>query len=317
MYSNFNLVIVMLRKKKLRIVVLMPSSHILAHNTIKSLIRKQRGIELVAVGRSNFGIFSKTAVKKLRKHQKKVGLYYSILFLLSISFYKIKIWKSRIFGKNDLSLKQLCALNNVAIRDFGNVHDVLNLQWIKKKEPDLIVSIGFDQIIKKSVLEIPKIGCINVHPGLLPYYRGVMPAFWALKTGVKRFGVSIHWMDEGIDTGDIIVKRSFKIRKNDTVQSLIEKASLISGKLLIRSLHKVRRAEFNKIIIGSFVRNARGIAGKVQRFAAMDQKIGKRIQRVKGGLGKYYAFPDRGDLKVFFARGRKLISLKRILRKLY
>ena len=72
MYSNSNLVIVMLRKKKLRIVVLMPSSHILAHNTIKSLIRKQRGIELVAVGRSNFGIFSKTAVKKLRKHQKKV-----------------------------------------------------------------------------------------------------------------------------------------------------------------------------------------------------------------------------------------------------
>ena len=84
----------------------------------------------------------------------------------------------------------------------------------------------------------PKIGVINIHPGWLPSYRGSLSYFWALKNGEDKAGVSIHWMDEGLDTGAIIDRKKFRIDKNATQQQVLVETALIAGRMLQRSARK-------------------------------------------------------------------------------
>ena len=79
---------------------------------------------------------------------------------------------------------------------------VINL--IQDLKPDIIVSAYFNQIIKEPVIDLPKFGILNIHPGWLPAYRGAMAYFWVLKNGSEKAGVSIHWIDKGIDTGELV-----------------------------------------------------------------------------------------------------------------
>lgn len=85
------------------------------------------------------------------------------------------------------------------------------LDKLRELNPDLIVVIAFGQILRKEVLDIPKYGCVNVHVSLLPKYRGAAPINWAIINGEEKTGVTTMFMDEGLDTGDIIKTREFSL----------------------------------------------------------------------------------------------------------
>ena len=87
---------------------------------------------------------------------------------------------------------------------------------VKSINPDIIFSIYYRKILPKSLLKIPRLGCINIHPSLLPKYRGPIPTAWAIENGESEFGITIHYMDEGIDTGDILVQKEYQILENET-----------------------------------------------------------------------------------------------------
>ena len=106
------------------------------------------------------------------------------------------------------------------------------IEKIKKLEPDLFCVVAYGKILPKEVLDIPKKGCINVHGSLLPKYRGAAPIQWAVINGDKTTGITTMYMDEGMDTGDIILKQEVEIGENETTGELWQRLSVIGGELL-------------------------------------------------------------------------------------
>ncbi|HPW79014.1 MAG TPA: formyltransferase family protein [Bacteroidales bacterium] len=89
---------------------------------------------------------------------------------------------------------------------------------------DLFVSMSFNQIFKKQIMSLPKLKTINCHAGKLPFYRGRDILNWVLINDEKEFGITVHYMDEGIDTGDIILQRTFPITDEDSYKTLLERS---------------------------------------------------------------------------------------------
>ena len=110
---------------------------------------------------------------------------------------------------------------------------------LKKINPDVICVVAYGKILPKEILEIAKYGCINVHGSLLPQYRGAAPIQWAVLNGDKTTGITTMYMDEGMDTGDIILKREVEIGENETTGELWDKLSKIGGELLIETLKNI------------------------------------------------------------------------------
>jgi len=107
---------------------------------------------------------------------------------------------------------------------------------LTRSHPDVIVVAAFGQILPKSVLAIPRFGCINVHPSLLPRFRGASPVASAILAGDEFTGVSIILMDEGLDTGPILARAQIPISPQDTTGSLTTKLSLLGARLLLEAL---------------------------------------------------------------------------------
>ena len=110
------------------------------------------------------------------------------------------------------------------------------LQVLEKMEPDIIVVAAFGQIIPKSILELPKYGCINIHASLLPKYRGAAPIQQAVIDGEKESGVTIMRMGTGLDTGDMISRIVVPIAKDETGGTLFDKLAEAGAKLLVETL---------------------------------------------------------------------------------
>ena len=116
------------------------------------------------------------------------------------------------------------------------VRDPEFLQVLEKMEPDIIVVAAFGQIIPKSILQLPKYGCINIHASLLPKYRGAAPIQQAVIDGEKESGVTIMRMGTGLDTGDMISKIVVPIAKDETGGTLFDKLAEAGAKLLVETL---------------------------------------------------------------------------------
>ena len=112
-------------------------------------------------------------------------------------------------------------------------------QEVLDLKPDLIVTCAYGQIIPKEILDYPKYGCINVHGSLLPKYRGGAPIERSIMNGDKETGITIMHMDEGMDSGDIIVEESISIDKDEHIDSLRERLSILGRDLLIKTLPSI------------------------------------------------------------------------------
>ena len=135
-------------------------------------------------------------------------------------------------------IKKLALEHNIPV--FQPLKIRLDYEEIKKYQPDLIVTCAYGQIIPKEVLDIPKLGCINVHASLLPKYRGGAPIHHAIINGEEKTGITIMYMDEGMDTGDIITSESIPIKEDDNVFTMHEKLSILGAKLLEDTLPSIK-----------------------------------------------------------------------------
>lgn len=113
------------------------------------------------------------------------------------------------------------------------------IEKMKNLKPDVIVVVAYGKILPKEILEIPALGCINVHASLLPKYRGAAPIQWAVLNGDKSTGVTTMYMDEGMDTGDMILTEKVDIGEDETTGELWDRLSKIGAKLLVETLSKI------------------------------------------------------------------------------
>jgi methionyl-tRNA formyltransferase len=146
---------------------------------------------------------------------------------------------------------------------------------LRSLDPDLLISVSCPQIFGRQLLELPRLGCLNVHSALLPKYRGMLPTFWAIVNGERETGVTVHRMVEGIDGGDIILQRPVPIAADETLLSLMRKAKRVAADLVLESVK-----EFE--------------AGTVVPTPNPPDE------------GSYFSFPTRADVERFRALGRRI-----------
>ena len=121
------------------------------------------------------------------------------------------------------------------------------LEKAKTYHCDLFVSMSFNQIFKTAIINLPKYKTINCHAGKLPFYRGRNILNWALINDEKEFGITVHYMDEGIDTGDIILQRTFPITDKDDYKSLLELAYVECAHILYDAIKDIQNQEVHPI----------------------------------------------------------------------
>jgi len=118
---------------------------------------------------------------------------------------------------------------------------------LKKFNPDLICVAAYGKILPKNILDLPPYGCVNVHASLLPQYRGAAPINWAIIRGEKITGITTMKMDEGMDTGDMLLKKELPIEDEDTGETLSQKLSHIGAALLIETIKLLKEGKLNPI----------------------------------------------------------------------
>lgn len=121
------------------------------------------------------------------------------------------------------------------------------IEEIKKLQPDVICVVAYGKILPKEILDIPRLGCINVHGSLLPKYRGAAPIQWAVINGEKVTGVTTMYMDIGMDTGDMILKEEVSIGEDETTGELWDKLSEVGAKLLVKTLKQIEDGTATRI----------------------------------------------------------------------
>tara|TARA_Y200000002_G_scaffold382263_1_gene398741 strand:+ start:1761 stop:2654 length:894 start_codon:yes stop_codon:yes gene_type:complete len=143
------------------------------------------------------------------------------------------------FDNPDQVLKQKAYDLGIEFIFVKNVNSDEFIKKLKNYKCDLLVSMSFNQIFKESIISMPKLGIINCHAGKLPLYRGRNVLNWVLINDEKEFGITVHYVDEGIDTGDIIIQEIYQIKDTDTYKTLLEKAYTECPKLLLKAIKKI------------------------------------------------------------------------------
>ena len=146
------------------------------------------------------------------------------------------VW-AKIFGRD---VKQIFATRGVPIITIeGSINSEESLSTLRSLDVDLFISITGNQIFKKPLLEIPRLGTLNLHTALLPKYRGLMPSFWVLKNKEKQTGVSVFFVDEGIDSGPILVQKTINI-ENMSQWELIRMTKFLGMEAIIEVIELIQ-----------------------------------------------------------------------------
>lgn len=191
----------------------------------------------------------------------KFFIYYSFKFIVSKFYAENSV--SKVLNKHAIPLIKL----------EGSINTKANRAIIGEYAPDLLISIGGNQIFKKPLLELATYGCINLHTALLPKYRGLMPSFWVLKNNETHTGVSVFFVDEGIDSGPILVQKKVEIGKR-TQEELIKFTKQIGMDSIIESIELIQKGNF------------------------------KLIPNPNEEM-TYFSFPTKTDVKAFYEAGKK------------
>ncbi|MCR5609756.1 MAG: methionyl-tRNA formyltransferase [Lachnospiraceae bacterium] len=209
-------------------------------------------------------------------------------------------------------VKECAVKYNIPVLQPVKVKEEAFLDELTKIDFDTIVVVAFGQILPKRLLDMPKYGCINVHSSLLPAYRGAAPIQWAVVYGETKSGVTTMFMDEGLDTGDILLQKEIELDKEETGGSLHYKLSVIGADLLIETLKEIENGTVKRIKQDESKSNYVGMIDK--KTGAIDfNEDAVVIERLIRGLNPWpsaFAKLDNKTIKIWKANVITLDDLK-------
>ena len=181
------------------------------------------------------------------------------------------------------------------------VKDAESVEELRKFEADIFVVAAFGQILTKEILEMPRLGCVNIHASLLPKYRGAAPINQVIIDGEQETGVTIQQMNEGIDTGDILSKVIVPIDKKETAESLFVKLEEAGANLIVETLEKLEKGEITPVpqddSQASYVKMMKKSLGKIDW--SMDAAAIERLVRGLNSWPSAYTFYEGKSLKLW------------------
>ncbi len=173
------------------------------------------------------------------------------------------------------SVAAVAAAHGVRCELVPKVNTEVFRQCLQNMKTDLVVSVSCPQIFRKALIDVPPLGCLNMHGALLPEYRGIAPSFWMMAHGETRAGVTTFLMNEDIDAGDVVEREEFEIYAQETLDQFIIRSKRIACEVLLRAIQKIEDGDPERVPL-------------------------------KKEDGSYFGFPTREAYRVFRKRGRKL-----------
>ena len=137
--------------------------------------------------------------------------------------------------------------HSILLKKITNINDPENIEILQKIKPDIILVLGWSQILKSEILRIPKIAVIGSHPTELPKYRGRAPIPWSIIKGLKQSALTLFYIDEGIDHGDILDQVKFSIDDSDDANTIYKKITKIGQDMILKNLALLERNAANRI----------------------------------------------------------------------
>ena len=231
---------------------------------IRLLPQKYKIVGCVVSSVSPFGKqqgFLKKAIKTLNVFGLKFFIYYTIKYI--VSKFNIRNSLDYVLNKNNIAKIVLAK----------SINHKQSVKLLKDYKPDLLISILGNQIFKNEIINLAPNGCINLHTALLPKYRGLMPTFWVMKNDEKYTGVSVFYVDEGIDTGPILVQKRVEIGDR-TQEELIKHTKMLGMEAIIEAINKIS-------------------SGNLKTLKNNDSDM------------TYYSFPKRDDVAIFKNKNKR------------
>jgi methionyl-tRNA formyltransferase len=155
--------------------------------------------------------------------------------------------KKSKFNTDFSDLSTLCKKNKIPIKFVDDINLKNNYEWIRSFNPDIIFCFGWSQILKKDILKLAPMGVLGFHPTKLPQNRGRHPLIWALALGVKKSASTFFFMNEGIDSGEILSQKNFDILNSDDAQSLYNKVVIIALQQIEKFLPLLQKKIYHTI----------------------------------------------------------------------
>jgi methionyl-tRNA formyltransferase len=220
----------------LRIVILTYES-LYANYMTHQLIQARPG-EVVGIVRSDCLVYRKPLLGGLWFLLQQAGLRFVGRKGLDLVQSRAMAIFFRLIGRPPKipSLREIRARYNIPVVGSQDVNHTETMTIIRDWQPDLVISIYLNQLIKRELIQLPLLGCLNIHPALLPRNRGLFPYFWAMANGDQKTGVTLHWVDERFDTGDLLLQEVLLIEPGDTMTSLQYKSAQVGGEMLIQGV---------------------------------------------------------------------------------
>ena len=200
-------------------------------------------------------------------------------------------------------IKRIPITTNIAILQPPRIKDPHAIEEIRAITPDVIVVMAYGQILPRAVLEIPKIACLNLHASLLPRWRGAAPIQAAIAAGDQETGITVMYMDEGLDTGDILLERKLDILPTDTGASLHERLAQVAPEALFESLRLLTAKSAPRIpqdnAQATYAPKLKRDDGRID-WSEPAEVIERKIRAFNPWPGAFIKLGDR-NLKVFSA----------------
>lgn len=253
-------------KEPLKVIIITQEDPLYVIELFKIFFNEYPRDEIYLIGITIDGAFHESLPRTLRR---LVGMYgwYDTLRLGA------RFLRKRIRG---ISISSLAARNGVKAMPTESVNDPDYIRRVREQAPDVILSSACPEIFSPALLAVPRLGCINIHSGRLPAYRGMMPTFWQMLRGEQTVTVTVHRMAERLDAGDILATREFPIEAADCLDRVILGTKREGARLLIRVLRDMRMG--------------------AERPVSVDMT----------GAG-YFSFPRPENVREFRRRGHRLL----------
>jgi methionyl-tRNA formyltransferase len=206
-----------------------------------------------------------TAFSAARRYQKTFGN-------LATAQLAVRTLSARLERR---SISRTCRRHGVPCEEVDDVNHPAFVDRLASEGVDVIVSVSCPQIFQPPLIAVPRLGCLNVHGAILPSYRGVMPSFWMLANGEERAGVSIFFVNDEIDAGELCGQKVFPIRAGESLDEFLRRSKMIAAELILDVLGLVEN-------------------GRVRR---------KPLDLSKGS---YYSWPGKTDVARLKAAGHSL-----------
>jgi methionyl-tRNA formyltransferase len=258
----------------MRIVILTYES--LYSNLMTERLLQEYPGQVVGIVRSDCLIYKKSLPDAIIYLLRKAGLRFVGRKALELFQSRATAIAFKLIGRKPKvhSLRDMRTIYQVPIIGSTNVNSKATRAQIKDWQPDLILSIYLNQLIKSRLIDLPTQGTLNIHPALLPRNRGLWPYFWVFANGDTETGVTIHWVDKSFDTGEVLLQEKIAIQPDDTITSLSYKSSVVGADMLVKAVQLVE-------------------SGNPPRITQDEQQA------------SYYSIPTPADQRRFRKRGGK------------